>query len=123
MTKVKTAELSGIALDWAVHDIELERLGEEGAHVKLWVLEQHLAGTIRSRPSIDWLIGGPIIERERISLRFNDAVWEAMCVYENEDTDETYASAELGQYPLIAAMRCYVASKRGDEVDVPDAVL
>ena len=27
---------------------------------------------------------------------------------------------EHGPTPLIAAMRCYVASKLGDEVDVPD---
>jgi hypothetical protein len=28
-----------------------------------------------------------------------------------------------GPTPLIAAMRCYVASKMGDEVDVPDELV
>ena len=66
--------------------------------------------------STDWELGGPIIEREGINLRaLSGALWEA----------ETW-SAEGGQYlldgptPLIAAMRCYVASKLGDEVEVPN---
>ena len=66
--------------------------------------------------TIDWAQGGPIIEREGINLRaLSGALWEA----------ETW-SAEGGQYlldgptPLIAAMRCYVASKLGDEVEVPN---
>jgi hypothetical protein len=28
-----------------------------------------------------------------------------------------------GHTPLIAAMRCYVASKLGDEVEIPDELL
>jgi hypothetical protein len=31
-----------------------------------------------------------------------------------------YLVEECAPTPLIAAMRCYVASKLGDEVDVPD---
>ena len=40
-----------------------------------------------------------------------DAAWRA-CNY-----DETIKA--YGTTPLVAAMRCYVASKLGDEVDVP----
>ncbi len=29
----------------------------------------------------------------------------------------------MGPTPLIAAMRCYVASKLGDEVDIPEELL
>ena len=29
----------------------------------------------------------------------------------------------IGPTPLVATMRCYVASKLGDEVDVPDELV
>jgi hypothetical protein len=66
-------------------------------------------------PSTDWAQGGPIIERERIELRGDgDEGWIA---YDNLNP------TQKGPTPLIAAMRCYVASKLGEEVEVPDEVL
>jgi hypothetical protein len=35
-------------------------------------------------------------------------------------TNGPAVSEEVGPTPLVAAMRCYVASKLGDEVEVPD---
>ena len=65
--------------------------------------------------STDWAQGSPIIDREEI------AVWP------DRDTGNWFASANegcgvdfSGPTLLIAAMRCYVASKLGDEVDVPE---
>jgi hypothetical protein len=109
--KLKTTELQGPALDWAVAKCE-KLVNEDGLDV----------GFIRDGafiPSIDWLQGGPIIELEGINLRaLSGALWEA----------ETW-SAEGGQYlldgptPLVAAMRCYVASVLGDEVEVPNELV
>lgn len=70
-------------------------------------------------PSTNWEHGGPIIERERIAIRCVSNTWEASM------RDPIYAvevTGPIGQGPtlLIAAMRCYVASKFGDEV--PDEV-
>ena len=67
-------------------------------------------------PSTDWSQGGPIIERERISVISDfheiEEGWLA----------ESYQGniQQFGPTPLISATRCYVASKLGDEVDVPD---
>jgi hypothetical protein len=65
-------------------------------------------------PSTDWAAGGSIIEREKIALNHSAKVdvWFA----------ENYAETkhECGKTPLIAAMRCYVASKLGDEVEIPE---
>lgn len=66
-------------------------------------------------PSSEWLYGGPIIERERITISpaYRGEGWGAYingCCYESDDPDQT------GPTPLIAAMRAYVASKFGDEV-------
>ena len=63
--------------------------------------------------STDWAQGGPIIERERIELEHDGHAWWARI-----KADEDYT----GPTPLIAAMRCYVASKLGDEVDVPEGL-
>jgi hypothetical protein len=69
-------------------------------------------------PSTDWAQAGPIIEREGINLvRLESAQWEA---WPDVGMNDQYCR---GPTPLIAAMRCYVASKLGDEVDVPDELL
>lgn len=62
-------------------------------------------------PPTNWSQGGPIIEREKTAIRFVPwDTWVAECKgYTGEGTT-----------PLIAAMRCYVASKLGDEVEVPE---
>jgi hypothetical protein len=64
--------------------------------------------------STDWAQGGPIIEREgfKYTLHGNDEFVGRM---NGEDYNEPD-----GPTPLVAAMRCYVASKLGDEVEVPD---
>lgn len=75
-----------------------------------------------SRYSTDWAQGGPIIEREGSSLiRADDdrtvngeVLWDAIHKHRIMETDTA---------PLIAAMRCYVASKLGDEIEVPEELL
>lgn len=69
-------------------------------------------------PSTDWSQGGPIIDRMRARGRFLLAAHGS----ENQATFIVGSSAwtDEGNTPLIAAMRCYVASKLGDEVDVPE---
>ena len=123
--KIKTSELTGAALDWAVAESEGERYGpptfrvhqnSKGATVYLNTGMQQSG--IPYRPSTDWAQGGPIIEREGITLRscIDGAAWDAELAYE-----ETILAP--GPTPLIAAMRCYVASKLGDEVDIPEELL
>jgi hypothetical protein len=96
--KVKTSDLIGPALDWAVAKCEWNR--EEG----------YWRGTYRADYSTDWAQGGPIIEQQEISI------WGASpSIAKGAGGQWGY-----GQTPLIAAMRCYVASKLGDVVIVPD---
>lgn len=71
--------------------------------------------------STDWSQGGPLLEREKLELRCTDYEWQAFCfgfpVAKAHSGRRVWAS---GPTPLIAAMRCLVASHLGDEVDVPD---
>lgn len=101
--KIKTSELTGAALDWAVTKAQGFKFGH-------WHINNANAF------STDWAHGGPIIEREGITIQFDKRTprWQA------------YAGRKTGGFgptPLVAAMRCFVKSKLGDEVDVPEELL
>ena len=99
---MKTNEVSGAALDWAVAKCEGVINGDDldiG-----FILERGYT------PSTDWAQGGAIIEREGIALI---PCWTA----------ERPGFSADGDTPLIAAMRCYVASKLGEDVEIPTEFL
>jgi hypothetical protein len=99
---MKTSELTGAALNWAV---ACARWGSGNF------------GIDGFSPSTNWAQGGPIIEREMIEIGAHepkDIEWVARD-YWKENT-------MTGPTPLIAAMRCYVASKLGDEVEIPTEI-
>lgn len=104
--KIKTSELSGAALDWAVAKCEAAD-------------DEHFAALVEPMncycPSELWEQAGPIIEQEKLIFGYIGEVWE--CRYFDEGK---FKNCEYGPTPLTAAMRCYVASKLGDTVDVPD---
>jgi hypothetical protein len=121
--KVKVSEATEIQLDWMVsvitnpeweHEDRLSNMHDIGNGE--WEMYS---------PSTNWSQGGPIIEREFIDVEVTPMgasapppekldLWRAW-----KHNDEANAAMECGPTPLIAAMRCYVASKLGDEVDVP----
>jgi hypothetical protein len=71
------------------------------------------------RPSSDWQDGGSIIERERISVwRYpNLDSWHAAMQFDvPRDEFLTLKHYYTGPTPLIAAMRCFIAAKFGNEV-------
>ena len=69
----------------------------------------------------DWEWFGPIIEKEKISLEHLHGAGDAgEDVWVATRTEGPSFSEEQGPTALVAAMRCYVASQLGDEVDVPE---
>lgn len=125
---MKTSELTGAALDWAVTIIEMRRMIAEGIYVKAWVQANILGGTHRDPYSDDWVWGGPIIEREKIAVTCSPVEWMAYSASgEHEGLPAgqrafRWVGKQVGPTPLVAAMRCYVASKLGDEVEVPEGL-
>lgn len=100
---MKTSELTGHALDFAV----AKCIGRGYPYPA----------------STEWAVGGPIIEREGIDLRKqyalnSDTDWTATLEWLDEPRGEGF-----GPTPLIAAMRAFVSSRLGDEVEIPDEVL
>jgi hypothetical protein len=125
--KTKTSDLTLLALDWAVVRCECDIPAQFKSIPAL------LNGTVRVfrgdtsnysgpvSPSTNWAQGGPIIEREKIRLNCGDGTWGvAEGVWEAAHPRNIYVS--FGPTPLVAAMRCYVASKLGDTVDIPEGL-
>ena len=130
---VKVSGLEGAALDYAVahcqglpirHDpLEFK----SGANAGYWIWEHpiHDLKLACNRigkeysPSLLWVLGGPIMERERIALEPTYTTeWVA---FVNVAGEPRYACS--GSTPLLAAMRCYVATKFGGEIDIPQELL
>ena len=120
--KIKTAELIGRQLDYAValsaggtgfryDTIASYWITIDGKH---YVLSNGWSEDQCYTPSTNWLRGGPIIERESISIctQMTNKDWMALSFHEDIDG--------FGPTPLIAAMRCFVASRLGDEAEVPE---
>ena len=118
MTKIKTSELTGAALDWAVAKCEGVTEHSMG-HWKISILEACTA--FQYSPSTDWAQGGPIIEREKIDILWQS---ESQCFVGSmaRSNKVGWRHLQYGPTPLIAAMRCLVASKLGDEVEIPDVL-
>jgi Protein of unknown function (DUF2591) len=97
----KTSELTGIALDRAV----AHALGapDDGNGLPYY--------------STDWAQGGPILAQTSIEIcQLDNGEWRAQL---NAKGCGPYCR-HYGPTPLIAAMRCYVASKLGDFIEIPE---
>ena len=118
---MKTAELTGTALDWAVAKCEDVVIIEDYSLASFPLLivpgEEHLVDDFYNgySPSTDWAKAGPIIERENISTSTDERGGWMSWVYDGLEM----TCLEHGPTPLIAAMRCLAASKLGDEVEIP----
>ncbi len=119
---MKTTDLIGPALDWAV--AKCEDVTEED------IADYLHYDCARYSPSTNWEQGGPIIELKRINVfvpEIND--YEKQTVTRAKTWVATIPDMSLdyiqkeGPTLLIAAMRCYVASKLGDEVKIPEELL
>jgi len=116
---VKTSELTGAALDWAAAKCEFDGAEDWDGTLEGVDVVSDMNGE-SYRPSTDWAQGGPIIERECMDilcLAGSDDGWQADKYLHTEKVEA------FGPTPLIAAMRCYVASKLGDSVEVPEELL
>lgn len=137
--KVKVSELQGAALDWAVaaclnaqfSEARVIKVCRRETTTPAWIERENGVGTApsyhRFPPSTDWDQGGPIIEREAICIvqgfyrqKQNDDARAYVCRVDSHTPTGASTIEARGSTPLVAAMRCYVASKMGDEIEIPD---
>lgn len=123
--KVKTEGLIGVALDWAVAVAdgweEWDATGEPWEAAGFFAKDGDFSYALflhNYKPSSDWAQGGPLVEWENIDLISptpSDPLWQAM--------QWRFAHGAKGPTPLVAAMRCFVESKLGKIVDIPEKLL
>ena len=120
LAKIKTSELTGTALDWAVAQCE----GLAVRYQPFFLTASDIKTpadwdtALEYSPSTDWSQGGQIIERGRIFLKpkSSSSDWRSYVI---SATGNGVQHSQHGPTPLVAAMRCYVASRLGDEIEIP----
>ena len=116
---MKTNELTGAALNWAVA-ISNDLTVDAWLNRQIIVEYPDGSGYYAYEPAFNWAHGGPIIEKEKLYISPEIGkegagnAWYAVALSSHD---------AYGQTPLIAAMRCYVASKLGDDVNIPRELL
>ena len=126
--KVKTETLKGAALDWAVCMIEMPHLvwGKTIGlhHASHQIVVPELPEPQCYSPFMGWEMAGPIIEREGIDLfteKGTPKSWVASVArHQKGQRLDGWRLHVYGPTPLIAAMRCFTASRLGREVDIPE---
>ena len=104
--KIKVSEATNIQLDWLV----AKALPAPANTLEL--LDRDIYNGFS--PTTNWAQGGPIMDREHIGVDFQG--WGEWVAWDDKTIP---APRYIGPTPLVAAMRCYVASKIGDTVEIP----
>lgn len=121
--KVKAAKLIGPALNWAVAKCEGKNItlmrNDDGS---LFPQPVWADGIQQLDYDSSWNLSGPIIEREELKIFKNAAGANWVAGRERLWPDATGLRCQYKHAPtiLVAGLRCFVASRMGDEVDVPD---
>ena len=127
---MRTNELIDIALDWAVsYALGHNPMKDFHSHGMTWRGWWETTSYIDTKPneyrriprySTDWSQGGPIIESGANNLFKHNGGTEWCCACNVQRDGYIAIITADGPTPLIAAMRCYVASKLGDEIEIPE---
>lgn len=137
---INTSELEGVSLEYSVAItqgwmLDPLRPPAEGQLVPVGQRATSSNATLVKwlAYSTEWTQGGPLIEQHLITVTphpvdigpATDTYWAAFKVPYGVDTypKERWGKPSYGKTYLVAAMRAIVASKLGDEVSVPDALL
>lgn len=128
MPVIKTADLIGPALDWAVaYGLNGEPGFLEAFGVRM--LGRSITKAVRMgeiKPSTDWSQGGPLIEQYNIQTSYNgngfrrSPTGKYWCAYVCKPHGPEERPSGGGPTPLIAACRAIVAAKLGDTVQIPE---
>ena len=123
--KIKTSELIDKKLDYVVAKIE-SGIEPEYFNGSVWITTGNFFTRVRRNifePSTNWSQGGPIIERGRIQVFPHNGASDWCGVIHVPRDGYTGILTQDGPTPLIAAMRCYIASKLGNEVEIPEELI
>ncbi|MBH3383969.1 DUF2591 domain-containing protein [Pseudomonas juntendi] len=126
LIEVKTADLVGEALGWAVGMAEGLELELEPPHYDTaWRVFARHRYTVteqakRFNPWEDWALGGPLLHKHNVSLHCPQQDWDYWAAWITQNGKDVAQGADL---PLPAACRAIVAHKLGDTVQVPKELM
>ncbi len=111
---MKTIDLAGDALDWAVGVAEGEQLTVRDRFPCV------LNAGGRWNPSSNWSQGGPIIDRIEglVQKTWLESNKKTRCEAHIINYEGGWVA--FGPTPLVAAMRCYCCATLGDEIEIPE---
>ncbi|MDG9892165.1 phage protein NinX family protein [Pseudomonas juntendi] len=120
LIEVKTVDLAGEALGWAVGkaeglDLQLEPPGYNGVPWRVFARYQGQAieHTKRFNPWEDWALAGPLMEIHRVWMHVSGVTWSALITAWVDGCDR----------PTVAICRAIVADKLGHSVQVPKELM
>jgi hypothetical protein len=129
--KIKTSEATELQLDWLVAkclDGKVSITDERGGW--LVVFQPRTRGATGGgspfppmffNPSTNWAQGAPILSRERISRTIDHSgLWIAYWSDGYTEGDEGKQHMQCDRSELVAGLRCVVALKLGDEIEIPE---
>lgn len=97
-------------------DVEYKRAED----LRAYILEHY----IKPEFSTNWAFGGPILTREHISRTIDHAgLWIAYWTDGYGEGDQALQWMHCDRSELVTGLRCYVESKLGKEVEVPDELV
>lgn len=120
LTEVRTADLAGEALGWAVGkaeglDVYLEPPGYNGVPWRVFARYQGeaIVHTKHYNPWEDWALAGPLLEKHQIWMHVSGVNWNALLA--------TWVDG--GDRPTVAICRAIVAAKMGEFVQMPKELI
>ncbi len=117
--EVKTADLVGAALDWAVAKTEGLPLCEEACQGDYILIGTGFGDLEPFKPSTDWIRVGRLIEKYKVMITYHNAPDQTPLA----TTSDSHPAFQCGETILIAACRAIVASVLGETVSVPKELL
>ncbi|WP_340608567.1 phage protein NinX family protein [Xenorhabdus bharatensis] len=124
--KIKTSELTGKALDWAVALSLGAEICSKGCFLELpsGHFVDKKSRYYSFKPSSDWSICVQLIDKylDSLTRMCTDSPWVASCKAVTVD-DFSIWKVEEGQTPQIAICRALVSAKMGDEVEIPSELM
>lgn len=141
MAIVNTADLIGKPLDWVVAKVlnlplRLDPMGfgrdaPGSPEAGWWIWHSPTDGTpgrfqrvgTDFSPSANWQQAGEVFMLEAIGFFLLDGVWHAGTSWEFFESAAFAHHRQTGPTQLVAALRCFVSLRIGEQVEVPDEML
>jgi hypothetical protein len=123
---LRVSNATPLQLDWLVAKCEGKNgvLHDDG--ITRCIVIAAASGVYKGtfKPTVNWSLGGPILSEARISRTIDHSgLWVAYWTdgYGEGDDDKKWMQCDRSE--LVAGLRCYVVSKLGGEVEVPEELL